>query len=149
MISYLIPPDKPAEQVRKWQPILRFLARVSNAEGIEVRAVALHNHPEGTVACYDGETDFDEKRIDLCGGQDRETVLHELAHLESDDYHGKRWASSLMHLHGKYLSPKRAAHADRVLAIEYRAARPLFRLKYGFAAPKERRGVRSVFRPQA
>ncbi len=148
MIEIIIPPEKPESEVRRWYPILRFLKRVAAAEKIEVRTVALHAHAPGTVSCYDGETDFDEKRIDLCSGQDKETVLHELAHLESDDYHGKRWSMSLMHLHQKYLPKARCEHADRVLAIEYRAARPLFRERYGVSAPRERRGMRSVFRPQ-
>lgn len=140
MIEVQIPPEKPAAQVAKWRPIISFLRRVAAAEKITVNAIILHAHPTGTIGCYDGEADFDEATISLCSGQDKETVLHELAHLSSDDYHGKKWSTELMRLHSKYLSPKKALHADRVLAIEYRSARPLFFTKYGFHAPKERRG---------
>lgn len=140
MIEVRIPPEKPAAQVAKWRPYISFLRRVAAAEKIHVNAIILHAHPTGTIGCYDGEADFDEATISLCSGQDKETILHELAHLSSDDYHGKKWATELMQLHSKYLSPKKALHADRVLAIEYRSARPLFFSKYGFHAPKERRG---------
>ena len=143
MIEVRIPPEKPAAQVAKWRPTIAFLRRVAAAEKIHVTAIILHAHPAGTIGCYDGEADFDEATIALCSGQDKETVLHELAHLSSNDYHGKKWATEVMRLHSKYLPKAKALHADRVLAIEYRSARPLFAAKYGFHAPKERRGEAS------
>jgi len=143
MIRLIVPEDKPVEKVDAWKPTIAFLERVSEAEKIRVEAVILHSHPEGSLGCYDGEADFDEYTVTLCSGQDKETILHELAHLAVSDWHSRKWAAETMRLHSKYLSPRKALHADRVLAIEYRSARPLFALKYGFAAPKERRGEAS------
>lgn len=140
MIRLIVPQDKPVEKVDAWKPTIAFLERVSEAESIRVEAVILHSHPDGSIGCYDGEADFDEYTVSLCSGQDKETILHELAHLSVNDYHSRKWAIETMRLHSKYLSAKKALHADRVLAIEYRSARPLFAVKYGFAAPKERRG---------
>jgi hypothetical protein len=140
MIRLIVPEDKPAEKVDAWKPTIAFLERVAEAEKIRVEAVILHSHPEGSLGCFDGEADFDEYTVTLCSGQDKETILHELAHLSVNDYHSRKWAIETMRLHSKYLSPKKALHADRVLAIEYRSARPLFAAKYGFNSPKERRG---------
>jgi hypothetical protein len=140
MIRLIIPEDKPVEKVDAWKPTIAFLERVAEAEAIRVEAVILHSHPDGSIGCYDGEADFDGYTVTLCSGQDKETILHELAHLSVNDYHSRKWAIETMRLHSKYLSPKKALHADRVLAIEYRSARPVFAVKYGFAAPKERRG---------
>lgn len=126
-----IPEGKPEDQVERWRPTIRFLERVAKAEGINVAAVQLHNHPIGSRSCYDGEADFDESVIALCSGQDRETVLHELAHLQTQTWHKRSWAQALFRLHERWLSPRKCAKADRALARDYPKARRVYRAKYG------------------
>ena len=126
-----IPEGKPEDQVERWRATIRFLERVAKAEGINVAAVQLHNHPIGSRACYDGEADFDESVIALCSGQDRETVLHELAHLQTQTWHKRSWAQALFRLHARWLSPRKCAKADRALARDYPKARRVYRAKYG------------------
>jgi len=130
-VELRIPEGKPEDQVARWRPTIRFLERVAKAEGINVAAVQLHNHPPGSRACYDGEADFDESLITLCGGQDRETVLHELAHLQTQTWHKRSWALALVRLHERWLSPRKCARADRSLAHDYPKARRVYRAKYG------------------
>ena len=87
--------------------------------------------------------------IEFCGGQDRETALHEIAHLITKEGHSRIWAVALMALHRRYLSPDRCHRADRVLAMEYRSARPLYLERYGSAAPRlkiEKERVKKRFR---
>jgi hypothetical protein len=43
----------------------------------------------------------------------------------------------LMALHRLYLPKARCLRADRVLAMEYRSARPLYLARYGHSAPKK------------
>lgn len=117
--------------------MVAFTRRVAEAEGIDLREIRLHAHARGSIACYDAQASWEDHFVEFCGGQNRETALHELAHLIVEDYHSKTWAVCLMALHRTYLPPARARRADRVLAMEYRSARPLYLARYGHSAPKK------------
>lgn len=139
----IVPPDKPAADTARWQPTLRFLQRVVDGEHVRLDAVHLHHHPrrpDGSrpVACYCGEADWEFHTLTLCGGQDRLTVLHEVAHLIVEDYHTVIWSAEVMRLHRVWLPADDVQHADRLLAMEYRKARSLYRSVYGASAPRMR-----------
>lgn len=135
MVALIVPPDKSPEAVRKWLPVVAFTRRVAKAEGINLIEIRLHSHARGSIACYDAQASWEDHFVEFCGGQNRETALHELAHLVVEDYHSRVWATALMALHRTYLPPARCQRADRVLAMEYRSARPLYLARYGHAAP--------------
>ena len=136
MTRLVVPEGKPAAAVRRWAPVLRFTRRVAEAERVKLEEIRLHSHPRGAQACFDAQASWEDHFIEFCGGQNRETALHELAHLIVEDYHSKTWAVSLMALHARYLPAERCKRADRVLAIEYRSARPLYLARYGSSAPR-------------
>lgn len=143
----VIPPDKPAESVAKWRPILQYLQHVASVESVRVDEVRLHHHANRSrkrpaLACYAAEADWDHHTIDLCGGQDKATVLHEIAHLLTEEHHTRRWSAVLMRLHRQYLPPRKVQRADRMLAMEYPKARPLYRERYGAPAPRILRSAR-------
>jgi hypothetical protein len=135
VIRVVVPNDKPEAATRRWSPVLAFTKRVAKAERIVLDEIRLHHHPKGSIACFDAEASWEDHWIAFCGGQNRETALHELAHLVVEDYHSKAWAIALMALHRAYLPPARCRRADRVLAIEYRSARPLYAARYGENPP--------------
>jgi hypothetical protein len=135
VIRVVVPNDKPEAATRRWSPVLAFAKRVAKAERINLEEIRLHHHPKGSIACFDAEASWEDHWIAFCGGQNRETALHELAHLVVEDYHSKTWAVALMALHRAYLPPARCRRADRVLAMEYRSARPLYAARYGENPP--------------
>jgi hypothetical protein len=135
VIRLVVPDGKPEAATKRWSPVVAFTKRVAKAEGINLQEIRLHYHPTATIACFDAEASWEEQWVAFCGGQNRETALHELAHLVVEDYHSKAWAVALMALHRAYLPPTRCRRADRVLAIEYRAARPLYAARYEENAP--------------
>lgn len=151
VIRVIVPNDKPEAATRLWSPVIAFTRRVAKAEGINLEEIHLHHHPKGATACYDAEASWEDHWIAFCGGQNRETVLHELAHLIVEDYHSKAWATATMALHRAYLPPARCRRADRVLAMEYRSARPVYAARYGENAPpfkSERAERRRARRPR-
>jgi len=139
----VVPPEKPADDVARWQPTLRYLQRVVDAEGVRLDEVHLHHHPRRRdgrrrVACFCAEADWETHTLTLCGGQDRQTILHEVGHLIVEDYHTAIWSAETMRLHRVWLPAHRVQHADRLLAMEYRKARGLYRAVYGAPAPRSR-----------
>jgi hypothetical protein len=137
VIPLVVPEDKPADAVKRWTPVIAFTRRIAKMEKVHIDEIRLHSHPIGAEACYDAEASWEDRAvIEFCGGQNRETALHELAHLITKEGHSRIWAFALMALHRRYLSPERCGRADRVLAMEYRSARPLYLERYGSAAPR-------------
>lgn len=142
-MQIIVPPDKPAADTARWQPILRYLQRVVDGEHVRLDTVYLHHHPrrpDGSrqVACFCGEADWQDHTLTLCGGQDRITILHEIAHMIVEDHHTAIWSAETMRLHRVWLPADQVQHADRLLAIEYRKARGLYRSVYGAPAPRLR-----------
>jgi hypothetical protein len=68
-------------------------------------------------------TYIDEKRMAFCSGNDKSTMLHELAHLQYGLHeHDTKWAGKLIDLHEKYLNGKEREKADSDLVKDYKAA---------------------------
>lgn len=113
----------------KCMQMLGFLKRVAKREKIEVLKIDFH--PRHRPDCFDAETDFDEKRITFCGAVDRITILHELAHLGTDQPHTRAWAELLLSYHEKYLSADVRKRADRNIALNYGKGATAYYRKYG------------------
>jgi len=127
------------ERFKRYEPVLRFIKRVADAEGVVVNLVRLHDHKAGSCG-VDAEADMEEYSIDLCGAWDRATALHEIAHLVVIDnatrHHTRAWAVKVMELNEKYLPAARAERANRRIALDHNKARHLYRQRTGKRIPR-------------
>lgn len=69
-----------------------------------------------------GVAEESAKTIELCDSHP-ETVLHELAHLWTQDRHTKAWARRLFQLHREYLTEKEVGFYQKEAARLYKTAR--------------------------
>jgi hypothetical protein len=139
-----VPVSMPKEESRRWQPLLDWTERVIKVEGTDDVIVELHWHPENPWACdIRGLALYEDMAIVLCGTPSQTTVLHELAHFETQDGHSVTWATRLMQLHHRWLSPRRALRADRSVAYRYPDGRKVYRTRYGITLPLRGGGKRA------
>lgn len=89
-----------------WGATLSWMLDVANQEGIEVRKVQVHWHKDlYGRKCPLGEADATLNEIMLCTHiYDKDTIIHELAHLGSVGVHGASWSRKFLELITKYLS---------------------------------------------
>jgi hypothetical protein len=66
---------------------------------------------------------------------DKDTMLHELAHLPKDDAHSDAWAKRLWDLQDTYLSKTEAKNAHLEIT-RYLSGRRLYKRKFGIKPPK-------------
>lgn len=107
----------------KWRRSLRMASRIVNRHKIPVSFIELHHHWFNRE-CDMGVADDVKKSIELCDAHP-ETVLHELAHLWTQDYHTKSWARHLFMLHKEYLSKEEVAFFQKETVRRYKTAREL------------------------
>jgi hypothetical protein len=89
-------PAAPKSDRLEWRPTLRFVAKVCQEQGIALKRVHVHYHPEGEDSIPSshpfGEAEYWNGVIYLCAW-DEDTILHELAHVWSESWHTPKWAS--------------------------------------------------------
>jgi hypothetical protein len=94
-------PAAPEEDRKEWRPTLRFIAKVCKEQGIHLKRVHVHYHPEGEDAIPNthpfGEAEYWNGVIYLCAW-DEDTILHELAHVWTESWHTPKWASVYLSL---------------------------------------------------
>ena len=98
--------------------------------------VRIHSHlgakrsPRHSMAWVDKDTDT----MMLCHF-DKDTMLHEIAHLPKDDAHSDAWAKRLWDLQETYLNQKdcQAAHLE---ITRYLSGRRIYIKKFGEKPPK-------------
>ena len=140
-----VPIPMPKEEYRRWQPLLDWAERVIKEEGTDDVIVELHWHPENPWACeIRGVALYEHMAIALCGTPCRRTILHELAHFETQDGHSVAWARRLTQLHHRWLPQRRAIRADRSVAFNYPDGRRAYRAKYGVTLPIRGGGKRAA-----
>jgi hypothetical protein len=106
-----------------WEDSLRFLDNILRERKVQLYHVFVHWHPDPDLTHYCGVTYIDERRMAFCSGNDKSTMLHELAHLEYGLHeHDAKWAGKLIDLHQKYLTGKELEKADSDLVKDYKAA---------------------------
>ena len=96
-----------------WKPTLLMLEQVLADKKWKLNWVRIHSHlgvsrsPRHSMAWVDKDTDT----MMLCHF-DKDTMLHEIAHLPKDDAHSDAWAKRLWELQETYLNKKdaQAAH---------------------------------------
>lgn len=113
----------PKRVVATWEESITFLDQVVKERGLDLYHVFIHWHADPDTAHYCGVTYIDEKRMAFCQGNDKETMLHEIAHLQYKlQAHDEQWAERLIDLHHAYLSGERLEKANADLGRDYRSA---------------------------
>jgi hypothetical protein len=140
-----VPISMPKQDSERWKPLLAWAERVIKTEETDDVIVELHWHPENPWACeIRGVALYEHMAIALCGTPCQRTILHELAHFETQDGHSVAWARRLMQLHHRWLPPRRALRADRSIAFNYPDGRKVYRAKYGVTLPVRGGGKRAA-----
>ncbi|AIC47791.1 hypothetical protein Rhola_00009910 [Rhodoluna lacicola] len=119
-----------------WKPTLLLLDQVLDDRKWKLNWVRIHSHlgvsrsPRHSMAWVDKDTDT----MMLCHF-DKDTMLHEIAHLPKDDAHSDAWAKRLWELQETYLNKKdaRAAHLE---LTRYLSGRRLYIKKFGEKPPR-------------
>jgi hypothetical protein len=130
----------PKRIIDTWKDSVEFLDRLVRERSLDLYHVFIHWHPDPDAAHYCGVTYIDEKRMAFCSGNDRGTMLHEVAHLQyKAQPHDEVWAEHLINLHNEYLEGSELEKANLELVRDYRAAgRVLKRMTTD--GPKEKLG---------
>jgi hypothetical protein len=119
-----------------WKPTLLLLEKVLSDKNWKLEWVRIHSHlgvtrsPRHSMAWVDKDTNT----MLLCHF-DKETMLHEIAHLPKDDAHSDAWAKRLWDLQETYLNKKEAA-AGQLELTRYLSGRRLYIKKFGEKPPK-------------
>jgi len=119
-----------------WRPTLQLLNKVLLEKKWKLNWVRIHSHlgakrsPAHSQAWVDKDTDT----MMLCHF-DKETMLHEIAHLPKDDGHSDAWAKRLWSLQDDYLN-KTQAKAAHLEITRYLSGRRLYIKKFGVKPPK-------------
>lgn len=119
-----------------WKPTLVLLERVLIEQKWKLNWVRIHSHlgakksPRHSMAWVDKDTDT----MLLCHF-DKDTMLHEIAHLPKDDAHSDAWALRLWKLQDRYLSKKEAAQAHLELT-RYLSGKRLYKKFIDAKPPK-------------
>lgn len=119
-----------------WRPTLLLLEKVLKEKKWKLNWVRIHSHlgaqrsPRHSMAWVDKDTDT----MLLCHF-DKDTMLHEIAHLPKDDAHSDAWAKRLWNLQDKYLN-KAEARKGHLELTRYLSGRRLYIKKLGERPPK-------------
>ena len=141
-------PAAPKGDRLEWRPTLRFVAKVCQEQGIALKRVHVHYHPEGEDNIPSshpfGEAEYWNGVIYLCAW-DEDTILHELAHVWSESWHTPKWASLYLSLCEHYMSREDFMEAVVGTAAEMPVVRHALKRIYGITVkvgkrtPKESR----------
>ncbi len=99
-------PAAPKSERSRWRPALSFIKRVCVEQGIPLKRVHLHYHPDEEDVPEDhpfGEAEYWNNVIYLCS-DDVDTTLHELAHVWTQSWHTPKWASVYLSLCEAYMT---------------------------------------------
>lgn len=86
-----------------------------------MKSITLHHHWINRD-CDLGVAESGYKTIELCDHHP-ETVLHELAHLWTQENHTKAWARALLLLHREFLSPQEQVFFRNEIGKSYKTAK--------------------------
>lgn len=145
MFSVSWGPGIPKAALDMWEENLKFLNELLVKNSISLVHVYLHWHNDPDLIHYCGVTYLDEKRMAFCQGNDKETMLHEVAHLMVKfPEHNEKWADVLLQLHAKYLKGTELRNADAELCKDYTKAVNAYRERYKKEPPKSRKRRRAT-----
>jgi hypothetical protein len=134
----------PAKALNMWKKNLDFLQELLIKYNLDLVQVYIHWHKDPDEIHYCGVTWMDEKRMAFCSGNDKETMLHEVAHLIAMyPEHDEKWADQLLILHQENLKGSDLRKADSELCKDYSAAAKAYKKRYKKDPPKFVRRKRS------
>jgi len=142
----------PIKALNLWENNLRFLEELLKKYKLDLVQVFIHWHKDPDEIHYCGVTWMDERRMAFCAGNDKETMLHEVAHLIMlYPEHDELWSDQLLTLHKDNLTAKELRVADAELCKDYTAAAKAYKKRYGKEPPKvvKRRRNSAVDEPTA
>ncbi len=103
----------PIKALNLWENNLRFLEELLKKYKLDLVQVYIHWHKDPDEIHYCGVTWMDERRMAFCAGNDKETMLHEVAHLMMMyPEHDELWSDQLLTLHKDNLTAKELRVAD-------------------------------------
>ena len=119
-----------------WKPTLESLDRVNREKKLKLQWVRIHSHlgVKKSPTHAMGWADKEEKTMFLCHF-DKETMLHEAAHILTIGSHSDKWAKTLFNLYEEYLPAKQSRKAQDEMG-RYLSGRRVYLKKYGVKAPK-------------
>ncbi len=105
-----------------WGSPIEWMLSVAAEEQIIVKEIVVHWHKElYGRKCPLGEADAETKSIMLCTHvYDKDTMLHELAHLGSIGVHGTNWSERFIGMINKYMSDRERDIALFMAGRDYR-----------------------------
>lgn len=119
-----------------WKPTLTLLDLVNKEKKLKLSWVRIHSHlgAKKSPSHAMGWADDESRTMFLCHF-DKETMLHEAAHLITIGSHTDRWAKTLFDLYDLYLPKKQARKAQDEMG-RYLSGRRVYLKKFGSRAPK-------------
>ncbi len=113
----------PVKALNLWEKNLRFLEELLKKYKLDLVQVYIHWHKDPDEIHYCGVTWMDERRMAFCAGNDKETMLHEVAHLIMlYPEHDELWSDQLLTLHKDNLKGLELRKADAELCKPIRSA---------------------------
>lgn len=104
-----------------WKPLIEWTDMVAKAEGIKISLLEIHHHQKTPVKCPLGEADREKPEIMLCTfHDDKDTALHEIAHVATPGLHSSEWSELYVKLIRKWLKGKEQARAMYHACRDYR-----------------------------
>ena len=139
----------PGRALVQWEESLKFLNEVLKTYKVPLIHVYLHWHKDPDVAHYCGITYIDEKRMAFCQGNDKDTMLHEVAHvLMNYPEHDEKWANRLIDLHHAHLKGSELKKADAELVKDYGTAAKAYKKRFGKLPGPVKKKARSTVEPE-
>ena len=127
----------PGKALSLWEDNLKFLEGLLQKYKLDLIQVYLHWHKDPDEIHYCGVTWLDERRMAFCAGNDKETMLHEVAHvMMMYPEHDEAWANQSLSLHKDNLTAQELRKADSELCKDYSAAAKAYRKRYSKEPPK-------------
>jgi hypothetical protein len=136
----------PSRVLATWEENVRFLDHILKSYQLDLFQIYLHWHKDPDLSHYCGVTYIDEKRMAFCTGNDKETMLHEVAHLKYGvPDHNEKWANHLIDLHHAHLKGVDLKKADAELVRDYKNAEKAYKKRFGtLPGPVKRKPRASV-----
>jgi len=127
-------PDAPASERQRWKAVVALIRKVCKEQEIGLGRVHLHYHPDGEDTLPDthphGEAEYWGKTIFLCTA-DKDTALHEIAHVWTKSWHSPKWAEAYLYLCEQYMHQEEFIENIKRNSGKYAVVRHALKRVYG------------------
>ena len=137
-------PEAPSSEKQRWRPVTSLIRKVCAEQGIRLGRVHLHYHPDGAHTLPDshphGEAEYWGKTIFLCTA-DKDTALHEIAHVWTKSWHSPKWAEAYLYLCEQYMRHEEFIENIKKNASKYAVVRHALKRIYGIVIKDDSKGT--------